>query len=351
MSGRSRGSPSKALGWRLLLALAAGLGALGIAEASLRVYHSLKGTYELSARARQARERSWCVGSTDPQLIYTNRPGYEVNGARLINAQGMLRLSDASLEKPPGTLRVALVGDSIAAGLNLAYERRFGSLLEAALAADESIEADAVEVLNFAVSGYRSTQEARLVETVVVEFAPDLVVLQYCMNDAGSSYTPTIWFQDLTPPRSHLVEAVARALGRSGDPRQSEFVPVYGPGYGQVDYWFDLYGPESASWRSVVDSFARIQAAVAGRGTPVLLVIFPFLLDDTYPADIARPFHDQVRAAGAALGWEVLDLTETFAGHDPASLQVAADDIYHPNALGHALAAESIHQRITLMLQ
>lgn len=48
-----------------------------------------------------------------------------------------------------------------------------------------SFEDQAWYRINFGVMGYDTTQEARLLETKVLAFQPDLIVIGYCLNDIG----------------------------------------------------------------------------------------------------------------------------------------------------------------------
>lgn len=96
-----------------------------------------------------------------------------------INSQGM-RDRERSLAKPPGTYRVALLGDSFTEATQVDLEKTFGGLLEGRACADKG----RLEALNFGVSGYGTAQELAVYRQQAGRFAPDVVMLVfYAGND------------------------------------------------------------------------------------------------------------------------------------------------------------------------
>ena len=93
-----------------------------------------------------------------------------------ISADG-LRDRDHSIEKPPGTFRIAMLGDSMTEALQVSRERDFCSILEARLRGCGRLAGKAPEVLNFGVSGYGTAQELLMLRERVWKYNPDLVVL------------------------------------------------------------------------------------------------------------------------------------------------------------------------------
>ncbi len=92
-----------------------------------------------------------------------------------INSHGM-RDDAYAVEKPPGVRRIAVVGDSFVFGAGgVEHRELFTELLESQLTA--------VEVLNFGVPGYSPDQEYLALETSVLPFQPDLVILCLFWND------------------------------------------------------------------------------------------------------------------------------------------------------------------------
>jgi hypothetical protein len=98
-----------------------------------------------------------------------------------INSAGF-RDRERSLAAPANTLRVAMMGDSYTQGMNLPLEKTLPSLLESHLS--ECAGGRRVEVLNFGVDGYGTTQELLTYRHVAAKYTPDVVVLAvFTAND------------------------------------------------------------------------------------------------------------------------------------------------------------------------
>ena len=106
---------------------------------------------------------------------YDRELGYKLNPANPdINSLG-IRHGEIPPDKPRGLFRVMVLGDSVAydkGGFVTLLRNRFGS-----------IRGGEVEVINAAVPGYTTYQERTLLERDLLAVSPDLVILQYCVND------------------------------------------------------------------------------------------------------------------------------------------------------------------------
>jgi lysophospholipase L1-like esterase len=109
--------------------------------------------------------------ATGSLLIADHELGYRYNPHHpAINSFG-LRGPEPAPVKARGTKRLLVLGDSVAAPPD-----GFVALLGRRLA-------PSWEVINAAVPGYTTYQERRLLERDLLPLRPDLVVLQYCLND------------------------------------------------------------------------------------------------------------------------------------------------------------------------
>ena len=112
------------------------------------------------------------------------RPGfegwYQKEGRAYIQVNRWgFRDREHSLAKPPGTLRIAVLGDSFAEALQVPLEQTFWSVLERQLSTAKAGSALDVEVLNFGVSGYGTGQQLRVLRQYVWQFQPDVVLLAF----------------------------------------------------------------------------------------------------------------------------------------------------------------------------
>lgn len=101
--------------------------------------------------------------------------GYSIN---LINSRG-LRDREHSLEKPAGTLRIAILGDSFSEAFQVSQDRTFWSVLERELQVMPEYRDQTVEVINFGVSGFGTIQEWQMLEHYARDYSPDLVLLAF----------------------------------------------------------------------------------------------------------------------------------------------------------------------------
>jgi hypothetical protein len=93
-----------------------------------------------------------------------------------INADGF-RGSDFPRHKPPGTIRIAVLGDSYAEAIQVPYEDTFASVAARTLAQCPLLRGRRVEALNFGVDGYGTAQELVTLREKVWAYHPDIVVL------------------------------------------------------------------------------------------------------------------------------------------------------------------------------
>lgn len=103
----------------------------------------------------------------------------EVTAEIRINAQGMRADRVFAKNKPEGTVRIALFGDSYFMGYEAALPDTIAGRLEAGLAA----RGCRAEVLNFAVSGYGTAEMLRMLEGRGLDFNPDIVLFQWHHTD------------------------------------------------------------------------------------------------------------------------------------------------------------------------
>ncbi|HYY43173.1 MAG TPA: SGNH/GDSL hydrolase family protein, partial [Pyrinomonadaceae bacterium] len=99
-----------------------------------------------------------------------------------INCQG-LRDREHAFQKPPNTLRIAVVGDSYAEALQVPVADAFWAVLEDKLQACAALGGRKVEVINFGVSGYGTAQELITLEQQVWAYQPDVVLLAVTTNN------------------------------------------------------------------------------------------------------------------------------------------------------------------------
>ncbi len=122
----------------------------------------------------------------DTQLGSRLQPGFEGWFTRegrayvTVNSAGF-RDREHTKNKPDGTFRIAVLGDSYAEAVQVPIEHTFWSVLERELGEAKPREArfGKVEVLNFGISGYGTAQELETLRHVALEYDPDLVLVAF----------------------------------------------------------------------------------------------------------------------------------------------------------------------------
>jgi hypothetical protein len=132
----------------------------------------------------------------DPAVGWTFEPGqsgikfdrrleYAVRAH--INSAGFHDVEHA-LEKPPGTLRVVLLGDSMLAGMQVPLEQSFARRLESFLN-EQGGGAPRFEVVNCATDGFGTAQAWLMYQERCRHYRPDLVLLGFfAINDVMDNY-------------------------------------------------------------------------------------------------------------------------------------------------------------------
>ncbi|NEP10123.1 MAG: SGNH/GDSL hydrolase family protein [Symploca sp. SIO2C1] len=95
-----------------------------------------------------------------------------------INSDG-LRDQEHSKAKPENTLRIAVLGDSYAAALQIPMEKTFWSVMEKELSRCKALGGKDVEAINFGVSGYSTAQELITLRHHASDYEPDIVLLAF----------------------------------------------------------------------------------------------------------------------------------------------------------------------------
>lgn len=152
---------------------------VSLAECGLRLHHygSLRGlSGEHSLRMPHA-SRGWTLVPDGWSFQRTRDYGVLVR----TNAQG-LRDRPHAIEKPPGTFRIVVLGDSFMESYQVALEESLPFRLQ------EQLAPRGVEVVNLGIGGYGTAQQLLYLEQEGLRYAPDLVVLAFFgANDVSNN--------------------------------------------------------------------------------------------------------------------------------------------------------------------
>jgi len=263
----------------------------------------------------------------DEKLIYRLKANSEQCNTNAMGYMGR----DYPQEKPGK--RIVIIGDSVAAGVGVPYEKSFGKLVEKKLNADFE---SAYEVIVLAVPGYSTSQEIVLLKDEVFQYNPDLIVVGYHLNDpahplfhnAGGQVGMYFW-KPLSYTLFYLQRLLFRAKSRikgirSGCP---------------TDPWSLFL--HCVYWSDVEKNFSEIMAVSKKHSTPVVFAFLPLLLD---PADGkgVDELYDRLGELAQENGAQSVNLMQAFQGYDMEPVRLP-DDAWHPNERGHQVIAERLY--------
>jgi hypothetical protein len=254
-----------------------------------------------------------------------------------LNQHGF-REREFSLEKPPQTFRIAVVGDSFTFGNGLAREERYTDLLGQWLG-------DRFEVLNFGIPGDNTPQHLDTLVSRVLPASPNFVLLQWFVNDIeGSdlSHRPRPAFL-IPSPDIHRWLNRHSALYAVANMRWAEIQIMLGWSPSYADYLMQRAGDaNSTDAQREAQLVHHIVEAAHRSHVDIAFVLFP---DTGAPLDANYPFgflHDRILELCRAERIQCVDLRARFSREkDRRSLWVSPFD-HHPSAKANNLAATEL---------
>ncbi|MDR3636817.1 MAG: SGNH/GDSL hydrolase family protein [Isosphaeraceae bacterium] len=230
--------------------------------------------------------------------------------------------------KPPRTYRVALAGDSIAAGWGVDDGQGFEPLLEGTLGArSRQVAGPAVELVNLSVPGYSPGARWEQVRRLGWSLEPDLVLFEATVADFGWDERRLRWL-------------LAWGIGWDA-PQYRATLDLAGvrPGENARRYQRAL---KPYRERLLANVYQAAAAECRARGIPCVWVLLP---------RVGRRDESEPRARLLALARQsgfsaVVDVSDAYDGLAPEALQVGPGD-YHPNAQGHARLAQKLDEELS----
>ena len=342
---------------RLLVALigmAVGLAAL---ELPLRAWEMARNAGDLRGLHVTRPDRPWLYGLRPGADLRLTEPGevrYRINAAGFRDRIHPLR-------KPDAVFRIVALGDSVTFGYGVEADETYPKRLEALLAGRPPQRR--VEVLNFGVGGYNAYNEAMLFADLGPGYGPDLVLVQFCINDLND---PTLHFDRQTrlelgdlpdaafPDPDHRLAPpspggaglrLCRRLrtcslihDRLVDPEAWRSDPAA---------WAATFAPRDGAehvteWSWLRARYREIAQVAAGSGAGFVVLGFPFAAQLEDPA--RRGAQVQLDQMGRQEGWDTIDLLPAF--QEGARSQRLFADAWHPTAAGHRLAAQVVAREL-----
>jgi len=276
---------------------------------------------------------------------------------------------DIAVARPtPTTLRVLTVGDAFTMPEGLPYEQSYPALLQAALA--RCLAPRPVQVINAGVTGYGPLEELPQVRELDHQFAPDIIVHEFFVNDwsditigtddrrRGIGFTGHGGIHGLLHDRSHLIanlrrwyeSSVAAVTGQpSPDQRWKLMLDYFRRGdnalydsanVARMTTFLAAMRDEARADRATLLSFyVPAGVAVLPRQDIVYLPRSGIPISDTVDFDLRRPYTPLAHIADS-LGVTLVDLTGPLKTHTPQPVYYR--NAWHWTPEGHRAAADAI---------
>ncbi|MCA9472532.1 MAG: GDSL-type esterase/lipase family protein [Nitrospirales bacterium] len=246
-----------------------------------------------------------------------------------INSVGW-RDQDYSLEKPKDTVRIMMLGDSVTFGWGAPPEGVTSMVLESLLNQDGTSRR--YEVLNTGIGNSNTAMQTAYFLNEGFRFQPDIVVLNYFINDA-----------EPTPSRSQsfLVEhsyAMVFLAGRFDVLMRSYF------GRGDwLSYYRGLYDEDQPGWLAAREAIRQLVKFCEQHDMKFLIVNYPELHQvSPYPFQHVT---DLLASEASRYDTPFIDLLSTVQQENPRTLWVTPTDA-HPNSKAGTLFAQGLQRAL-----
>ncbi len=246
--------------------------------------------------------------------------------------------------KKEDLFRIAVVGDSFTFAPYMQFDDTFPKKLERMLNLNFDTDHPEVEVVNYGIPGLSTSHEIGYARQAVKDGA-DLVILQITLNDPQiKPYNPTGLTRGNEFGAYSAKEGTLSTLSRYWKTLGFALERIHNTRTHQnyVSYYHDLFTKKRTSehFKDSLDKFSKLNA---NREVPVIAVVFPLFglpIDKNYPF---KDLHDKIHTLLSERDIPFLDLTEAFYGIPLSRIQVIPGDDFHPNEIGHRIAAERIY--------
>lgn len=284
--------------------------------------------------------------SEDPLLIYELTPGAEVSKQHIQYRINWAGFRDDEFPDPlthakaADEYRIVVLGDSVAWGWGVEMDKVWPQILESS--AQDILPGKQVRVYNLAVNGYSTPQEVRVLAKYGLQYQPDLVILNYVLNDPEVEDGGLSWYFDAVNRIEILYKArflfalvcnVAKAqLGYLAEPPNNSATDHF-----YLTHHSDLFNDVEHGFEDLADTARAHRIAVMVIVTPV----FRFMKDEPYPW---AGIHRQIEALSKKHQFMFLDTQPALSAFDSADVSF---DPIHPNDQGHEIIAAAVKAKLT----
>ena len=252
-------------------------------------------------------------------------------------------------DKRPGSFRILVLGDSFSWGVCVKNATDiWPSRLQEILISEAKRD---IEVVNMGLPTFTTVNEWELLNKEGWYLNPDLIVLQFTLNDplpSGKNYVcvnnleKVLGIKDLIPFKKLNFYLKQNSYfymyvnGKYQDLQRAIFHPTY---------YKELYKEDYQGWINCKAAFATIAKEAYDKNVKVVFVIFPVFERGVHTREkyAYSDIHDKVASIAKRCGFYVIDLLDTFVreGKDFSYWHAHKFD-HHPNEKAHDLTAQEV---------
>ena len=269
------------------------------------------------------------VVSPDPLIGHEHGPNRKalLMGAEVETNSNGQRDREIPYERTPGVLRIAMVGDSLTEGWGVPFESTFSKRVERLYAAAGT----KAEVVNLGVGNWNTVQEVQYFLTKGHKYRPDIVVLNYFVNDAEP--TP-----ERREPPSVLLQYCYSCVFFKG--RLDTVLRQFTTRQNWAEFYLGLYdGGKSKGWLDAKAAIQRLADYCKQNNIKLLIAHLPELHDvQNYRFGTVT---ELVRQTAQENSVPFVDLLPNMQFQASSDLWVTPPDP-HPNAFANELIAAGL---------
>ena len=253
-----------------------------------------------------------------------------------------------TVEKPPGTRRIAFVGDSFTYGWGIErtedrFPDRLGAMFTERTASDPYRDRKGaagnlrVEVMNVAKPGWGTGDQLAPIRDMIAIYDVDEVVLCWVANDIEKLLPTRDDFNPIHPPQPRWFNPDSSCLMDYLYRRIS--VPRARTVSGYHDWLADGYADPQV-WQAYERQLHAIIQLCRERNVRLRVALLPYVQSGGETFD-DHAIHTRVQQFFETNNVDVVDLLPSIAGIEPTELMVNSHDA-HPNERAHELFAKAI---------
>ena len=270
--------------------------------------------------------------SADPLLAHEHAPNRHsvLMGVYFQTNSKRLRDREFSYDRKPGALRILMLGDLLTVGWGVPVEQTFSKRIEKLFAADGV----GAEVINTGVGNYNTIQEVEYFLTEGFKYRPDIVVLNFFVNDAEP-----ILAHEQPSILARVCYACIFILGRV-DTLARKFLDQKD----WVEYYLSLFdGGNGTGWLKAKESIEKLAGYCRSHGIALIIANLPELHDVRHYR--FEQISNLVRDAANQYSVDYVDILPYLQREESADLWVTPADP-HPNAHANNLIAQGLYRAL-----